>query len=530
MKGTFGDTAITLLLIYLNNLQKDRKEEDKVKGISDLIFSEKYSKKSFNLQVDDRIECMNALYEGKSYDYNGKGESVRNLVERYGDIEELFDDKLRGDTLPYFIDWLMDNVVFVEITTYSDDDAYTIFETMNDRGKNLTPTDMLKGYLISNVESQDEKFKLNELWKNRIFELKKFDDEEDLEFFKAWLRARYADTIRQTKKGAENEDFEKIATRFHSWVRDNKIKIGLNTKDDFHNFIKRDFDFYVKLYLKIYVAAIELQKGLETIYYIEERGFTLYFPILMAPIKITDDESTINKKLALVSRFLEMFIIFRPVNYRTLSYSSIRYSMFTLVKKIRDKSVPELVQILKNEVSNFDEGLNGMEDLILRVQNKRFIHFMLARITRHIEEKCGMSSSFKDYMNPNLKKPFEIEHIWGDKFEEHEEFKQENEFDEYRNTIGALILVPRGFNQSYQDDSYEKKLPHYYGQNLLAKTLSPQCYQNNPTFLTYVKESGLPFKAKEHFKKQDVIERTRLYQKICEEIWNLKVFDEIASG
>ena len=39
----------------------------------------------------------------------------------------------------------------VEITAYSDEDAYTIFETMNDRGLSLTPTDMLKGYLLANI-------------------------------------------------------------------------------------------------------------------------------------------------------------------------------------------------------------------------------------------------------------------------------------------------------------------------------------------------------------------------------------------
>ena len=50
-----------------------------------------------------------------------------------------------GEALPYFVDWLIENVHLVEITAYSDDDAYTIFETMNDRGLSLSPTDMLKG-------------------------------------------------------------------------------------------------------------------------------------------------------------------------------------------------------------------------------------------------------------------------------------------------------------------------------------------------------------------------------------------------
>ncbi|MDE1818714.1 MAG: hypothetical protein KGI19_08945 [Thaumarchaeota archaeon] len=34
----------------------------------------------------------------------------------------------------------------------------------------------------------------------------------------------------------------------------------------------------------------------------------------------------------------------------------------------------------------------------------------------------------------------------------------------------------------------------------------------------------------EHFKKQDILERQKLYQKICEEIWDLKGFNEIVNS
>ena len=67
------------------------------------------------------------------------------------DIEDVCSRGAQGAALPYFVDWLIENVHLVEITAYSDDDAYTIFETMNDRGLSLTPADMLKGYLLANI-------------------------------------------------------------------------------------------------------------------------------------------------------------------------------------------------------------------------------------------------------------------------------------------------------------------------------------------------------------------------------------------
>src|ERR1035437_9291155 len=113
---------------------------------------------------------MDALYEGQPFDVTDRPESVQNLVQRYHDLETCFPEELRGDALPYFIDWLLENVHLVEITAYSDDDAYTIFETMNDRGLSLSPTDMLKGYLLANIV-ENKRIAANTRWRERIREL-----------------------------------------------------------------------------------------------------------------------------------------------------------------------------------------------------------------------------------------------------------------------------------------------------------------------------------------------------------------------
>jgi len=473
---------------------------------------------------------MNGLYKDGRYEADIKDESVKNLIDRYHDIEELFSEDLQGETLPYFIDWLIDNVIFVEIITYSDEDAYTIFETMNDRGLSLTPTQMLKAFLLSLLNNDEEKNELNELWKEKISKFHDIDKNEDLEFFKAWLRAKYAESIRAGKKGAANEDFEKIGTRFHSWVRDNRKKIGLKGSNEVYEFVDKNFKYYSNVYFKIDQAVEQLTDELESIYYIEERGLasSLYFPLLLSPINLNDDDKTINKKLALVSYYLELFVVFRSANRRNFSHSGIRYTIYNLVKEIRDMDVESLAKTLKEKALEIEEGLEGIKSLILHGLNKSFIKFLLARITSYIEEESGILSNFKDYTNPDIKKPFEIEHIWANKFEEHsDEFEQRDEFEQFRNNVGALILVQRGFNQSYNALSYKDKLPHYLSQNLLAKSLHPQNYEKNPSFISFIKESGLNFKAHPEFKKQDILERQKLYQEISEKIWNLDNFDKI---
>ena len=228
-------TSLTLLLIYLNNIQKEH--EEKV-DVVELIYSEKFGTKSFNMQVPERETCLNALFTDGKYKYNGDNESVKNLINRYDDIEELFSEQLKNKALPFFIDWVLEKLILVEIIAYSEENAYTIFETMNDRGLNLTPSEMLKGYLLSKITDNTLRTKANETWKEKILAFHEYSKEEDLEFFKIWLRGKYAESIRQGSKGAVNEDFEKVGTRFHTWVKDNQSLLGIGSSKQSFNFIK----------------------------------------------------------------------------------------------------------------------------------------------------------------------------------------------------------------------------------------------------------------------------------------------------
>ena len=520
-------TSLTIFLIYLNNLQKDLPKRI---NLDALIYSETYGEKSFNLDVPERKNCLDALYLTGEYNVkDSDDETVKNIAERYDDIQELFPDELKGAALPFFIDWLIQNVVLVVITAYSDDNAYTIFETMNDRGLNLTPSEMLKGYLLSKVRTTDQRDKINIVWKAEIKKLHNLWEESDLTFFQAWLRGKYAVSIRPGKIGAANEDFEKIGTRFHTWVKDNNSKIGISNPNDFYEFVNTDLVFYSKLFSKIYEARRTLTTGLNHLYFSAQWGFanSLADPLLISSILISDDETTINKKLNLVARFIETFAVYRGANYRNFSQSSIRYTMYNLVLVLRDKSINEVGEILKRKLTDVEENLAGISRLGMHGQNKHFIKFLLSRITAHIEQQSGRTTDFSTYFNNTGGKPFEIEHIWADKMSFHaDEFSQVHEFNEIRNRLGDLILLPRGTNQSFGALRYEKKLPHYLKENLLAQSLHEACYERNPNFLNYFQNSNLDFKSHEEYKKEDVFARQELYRQICEEIWTLDFFSE----
>lgn len=513
-------TTLTLLLIYLHHLQAERPDNVPVKN---LVFSERYGRRSFNLDVPERNEVMDALFTGVRFDTEGRLDSVRNIADRYDNIADHFPFDVTDRALPFFVDWLKDNVDLVEIEAFSDEDAYTIFETMNDRGLSLSLPEMLKGYVLANIRHEGDQRVVNDVWKRHIQALRSLGDDEDVAFFKDWLRARYADTIRPGKKGAENKDYERIGSEFHRWVRDQRERMSLCDSDAFVRFVTRDLDFYANQAMLIRAAARTLTPGLESIRYNEERGFTLQTQVLLAALAPEDKPDTVLRKLQLVADFLDIWLARRVWSFRTIAYSSVRYTVFTLTKEMRAKSVVELSAFLLAELEKQSERFARSPSLRLHQQNYRQVRHILARLTHWVDTECGLPSHFEDLVSEGRARPFEIEHIWPDQYDRFAGFfAHPGDFDTARNRLGGLLLLQRGVNQSLGDAPYEDKRDAYLakGENLLARSLHPVAYGNDPAFARLREQKGLSFKSYDHFGPSEQQERQALYVRIAEWVWN----------
>lgn len=513
-------TSLTLLLTFLRRLQQGRDDEV---DIDDLILSVKYGKKSFNLDVQDRSECMSALFEHGTFEPgDDASESVQTLAVRYEELGVVFPEELRDEALPFFIDWLQHRVQIVQITAYTDDDAYTIFETMNDRGLKLTPADMLKGYLLANIEDGGPRVQANDLWRKRLQKLTQRDKDADSDFLKTWLRSQYALKIRERKKAAKPEDWDRIGTEFHRWLRGDATRIGLAKPAEFVDFVMTDFDFYSRQYLRILDAASWGTTGpdLQFIGYSADQGFTLQHQLLLAPLRSNDSTEVINTKLQLVARYVDTLLTWRVWNYRSIAYSTMQYAMFIVMRDIRGLDVADLALQLHSSLKKETETFDSNDHLRVHQQNRYQLHRVLARITDYVGVQSGEAPKYRELTN-NTKVRYEVEHIWANHPEQHsDEFAHPHDFGEHRNLIGGLLLLPKSFNASYNDDSYSQKLPHYLSQNLLARSLHPQCYEKNPGFVQFLQSTGLPFKAYESFNSADVVERGSLYREIAKRIWN----------
>ncbi|HOE00087.1 MAG TPA: DUF262 domain-containing protein [Kiritimatiellia bacterium] len=520
-------TSLTLLLIYILRNLHDAEQKSQ---LAPLIFSGKYGTKSFNLNVPEREVCMNAIFNGQIPHENGQPESIANIIGRYRDIQEQFSKEVDAEAMPYFADWLIENVHLVEITAHTDEDAYTIFETMNDRGLSLTPTDMLKGYLLANITNDNQRNQAGDTWKKRIAELNALGKEEDADAIKSWLRSQYAETIRERKRGASPQDFDLIGTEFHRWVRDNETRLGLEGSNTFAKFIDRDFSFYTGHYLMIRNAAETLTPGLECIHYNHQNDFTLQYPLLLAPLRIGDSNKDIQRKLRIVAAYIDILITRRIWNFKAIEYSTMQYAMFLVMREIRAKSASELANLLAKRLEDKTSAppFSNTDNFRLHGMNGRQIHRILARMTDYVETQSGLASRYSEYIQRSGKKGYEVEHIWADHPELHkDEFDHPNDFDEYRNRIGGLLLLPKTFNASYRDMPYKKKRTHYLKQNLLAQSLHENAYERSPRFKRFVNRSGLNFQPMPVFKKAEMDARQQLYLRLAEQIWDPdRLFEE----
>ncbi|MCI5582330.1 MAG: DUF262 domain-containing protein [Anaeroplasma sp.] len=505
-------TTFTLLLIYMLHTFKH------VAGfptgdIERAIYSSDYGVPRFNLDIDVRRNCMLGLFNNSTYNpVEEDKQHVQKIVDRYNDIAECWNDKIDDSNIASFAYWILGKIVFSKVWTNSDDFAYVIFETMNDRGLSLTHVEMLRSYLLANIDAGKRDYCLAKfdkmIGKLSLIKLTSKSKAEQ-EFFKVYLRGHYAEDLSQ---GNDLSDFVRIGNAFHRWVRDNESLLSLSSSNDYVEFLNKIVYFadkYGKIYT--YIASRDASKYFYLIVN-SDYGFTLQTPLILAAIKYNDSDTVVEEKIQLVSKYITKVLTWRVWNHWMISQSSLEAPIYDLCKKIRDLDVDGIKALLATDPINLP-ALNNSPTL--NQQNKRRIKVLLSLIT----EIVARESNESDYILN--KSDIEVEHIWSDHFDQHtDEFATKDEFDNVRNNIGDLLVLPKSFNASYNDAIYSIKVQQYFSQNILAQTLNEKKYTNNPGFIKFKNTSGLDFKSYTEFKRLSVSERADLYKAILE--WNWK--------
>lgn len=167
-------TTITILILAVVDALKDlvKREidvENNEKRI-DLLITDFIGKKSLSsLNYENKIELNesnNPFFSTyltnfrKPINIKSAIKSNKLLFDCFNYYKELIKEEIfKSDdvsTLVSFVEYISDSLLFIQITATDDLSAYLIFETLNDRGLDLSVTDLLKNYLFSIVDESDK--------------------------------------------------------------------------------------------------------------------------------------------------------------------------------------------------------------------------------------------------------------------------------------------------------------------------------------------------------------------------------------
>ena len=320
-------TSLTLFFIYAQRV-RSKKPELKISDVSGLIRRESYGETVLNFEVDEsRKRLINLLLDGEdsndAFDFIAESdEGTKNVYARFNDIEDILDDEIKESSFAWFVDWVANKVVLFEIVVPTEHDAHKVFVTMNDRGLNLSPSEMLKGFLLSRITNSQKHKEAHTLWQDTIRVLKNIDNDEDSNFIRTWLRAKYAEGIRGKSKDDEKKDFELIGESYHRWLHDNKERVGLSTDDDYQNFVLDNFKKFSKIYLDLLKYSNTFDKEYEYIYYNASKDITLQYMLILSAIKDDDSDKVTQEKIKLVSKFIDCITSTRMISNKKNTYDN----------------------------------------------------------------------------------------------------------------------------------------------------------------------------------------------------------------
>lgn len=529
-------TSMTLLLIALNNLHKKYHSTIGFQDVDPLIYSSRMNKKSFNISVSDWNACLESLYKAEEFNPASSVESVQNICRRYNDLYEILDDYFEGDgdKIALFACWLVYKLIFIRITTPSEQDAHKVFVSMNDRGLSLNTSEMLKGYLLSEIKDDGERNRANTVWKETVLKLKQSVEvedgvlnTEDVTFISTWIRAKYAQRIREGKKDAKDQDYEIVGREFHEWVRQNHVKIGLVKSKEFYDFITVDFKFFADIYLRLKQYSTIYTKGYEEVFYNADKELNYQYMFIISALTPTDSDEIIQKKIKLVATYIDNYSARRMFNFSKINWNTNKNDLFSTIKAIRNMSLDKLTVYLTYKLKDMDLQLSGIlcsdkgNGFSWNQFSGRYILHVLARFTDYLDVSMGNESLFDSYVNRMVKNTYDREHVLPDKYEDYAAyFSSREEFNSFRWKLGNLILLKLDKNRSYQDMSYSEKKDLYLTNNIIAQSFNALCYKRNPRFLAFISNHGYNFKAYDTFNKDGINERQEVYQAMAYDIWN----------
>jgi hypothetical protein len=432
-----GQQRLATLLIWLAAIRDSYAEAGKKEladHISDNFLVAKEWKGTAEVRVP-KLELGKQDTDAFSRVLNGGTRSYQHQI--FG----CYDFFKKETTAPEVWQKLLDNVYLVHINAFTHFNAFRLFETLNDRGLELSAADLIKNFLLMKVSNDDAIFTTVIADWNELYE--KVANHEPVKFIRRYSMSLY--------KGKVPE------TRLYETIRSKYENESAEAVKDFVTDLNSKASVYKKI-LDANFASRKISEKLRELALIEVAPS---YTLLLRIIPSFEEGSIEEDKVVEILRMIETFHIRWGVCGQSTAYLDQIYNDICMeLPKHQPNEYDGLVQ------STFSRELRGKAD------DTNFEHNFTVRSFKPSEDRTK-------YILWKLSKPtgettlnlaeVQTEHIMpqtlDDAWKTILSIEAGNQLEvmhqEYLNKIGNLTLIKGKWNESMSNGSFDQKKVHY---------------------------------------------------------------------
>ncbi|MEJ5361064.1 MAG: DUF262 domain-containing HNH endonuclease family protein [Spirochaetota bacterium] len=418
-----------------------RDEDKKQKLILNNMDNEFYLKKIINGEND--IEPSKESHKRILDAYNYIKSLVKNKYDNEG-INGIYD----------FVEFIEKNLKIIIVIVSDDVNAFTIFETLNDRGLVLSQTDLIKNYLFG--KSDDRFGEVQERWARFTGAIEASENEEEiLQFIRNYWSSKNGLT-------REKELFKDIK---------NKIRNKHHTITFISN-LERNTEIYLAILNPTHPLWKDYPSNCATfIGELKELGLIQNRPLLLAILEKLSGEE-VEKSLKLIVSWSVRNLITGVIGKGTLEKQ-----FSDLAKQINDGQITDTIGLkgsAQNLIPTDDQFKKAFE--IASVSKSYIARYYL----RKLEESYRTTSELSPIQNPEK---VNLEHILPENpsnlREDWPDFDTNSHRTYYRR-IGNLTLLDKKMNSEIRDGKFYNKKEIYKNSEIVITKILSSCVEWTP--------------------------------------------------
>ncbi|GAA7350565.1 hypothetical protein BD0120_12870 [Helicobacter pylori] len=495
-----GQQRLATSLILLGLLAKTTQNKDKKYSLINLepILSYKYYGLSEAFRAITEEEKDLEAFKTSFY--------AKNLIDAYAFFKEKISDTPVG-TLEKMFDALIKKMLF-SVVELNDNriDPFSSFETINNRGKDLSTLELFKNRLHfvahkicdEKEELENLQKKINDTYAIIYYDLRFFEDKYSEDFLKHFVAYYYGEKgdfkkrllemefnthKRYTDNTNFNEEYEKIDELLFYLSYSSKVWHFLHTLDE--KSIALIVDDNKKLEIEITPKMRGLLEKMRRLNALSDNAF---LPLLLSLLTIqlvgesANEQPYTTKELESLLEYLERFgfLVYGVAGKNTAKNEWIE-SAFMAFKAYRDgeeniaiEKLPTLEKSFFNKTKNsalelLEESIHSKKNTEKWYQWGKALNYLLYEYELHHnpETTLNFDSSIES-----------IEHILPQKPDQGYSAKEKNwaKNPHIVHALGNLLLIPKNANSSLSNKPFEEKRKEYikgsYSEKEVAKNAS----------------------------------------------------------